>query len=241
MSNFTNSTKFAKLTLSINNSSFMMSLRLAIIVISFVNVSVLANKKLKDSFFKYLLIMSLVDIAYVALISIMYFTVCTGNPGGMCGTDWDYVNLLIYIVFSEFLTSALALFNILLEIFLTVQRIFQISFNKSRLHKLSVFKTCLILFSISLVYYSPTLAMNRIDTVYRENGTRRAYVLSKTPFSKTNLGVALVTGMTVCRIALVTVVLTIVNIVAMIKFNAFLHRKSKLEQKISNIYELCIV
>jgi hypothetical protein len=242
MINTTNITKIDKLSLSINNNSFMMIVRLGVIIISIVNIGVLANKKLKDSLHKYLLVMTIADLVYTTLISIMFFTVCHNNPHGKCGSQIDYFNLVIYIFVSEFLTSSLAIFNILLEIFLTLQRIVIISHINSRLRHASVYKVCLVLFSISLAFYSPMLAVHRIDIINKTTSKHEPvdYKLSRTNFGMTNLSIGMKTVMNIIRIILVTLVLSILNGIVLIKYKAFLVNKKNLKRPQSNFVKTSI-
>jgi hypothetical protein len=145
-----------------------------------------------------------------------------------------FVNLL-----SEYLTSCLALFSILVEILVTFQRMRLISTDTSNLsnepEKHRSYSICAVLLGCSLAVYSPVLCMNEVRTIEtsgwnNETVMRRDYASGKTEFGKTATGLFIVKALTLTRMSLVIVVLTVANVITSIKFTSFYKRKSALKQ-----------
>jgi hypothetical protein len=85
---------------------------------------------------------------------------------------------------------------------------------------------------ISLIVYSPVLFMKTVRVEYSSNSTEVIdFKVTRTEFGKSKAGMWIMIAINSTRIILVTVVLMILNIVAIIKFNTFFERKSNLNSK----------
>jgi hypothetical protein len=223
----------ARVPTSISSGSMLFFFRYMAISFSLLNISVLLNKKLKESLYRFLLIMATVDTLYGIFVLSIVWTECPKENPNECSPYLYLVHLILFIGVSEYLTSCLALFNILLEIFLTTQRIFLIS-NLQIYRNASVKRVCFALLFISLIFYSPVLFMNQITSLYSKNEHSSRVVNFKrvrTEFGKTEYIKWTLIGLNSTRVALVTIVLLILNIVAIIKFNQYFERKFQLNRK----------
>jgi hypothetical protein len=144
-----------------------------------------------------LLAMSVSDLVYSISITMMVpmAKACSWEKENNQSEDADlqvcYVLYTLFLWVSDFLTSCLALFNIILEIFVTCQRIRLMTkgavYNqtKPKLRPLVVFA---LVFAVSLTIYSPVLFMNEVRTEETRNETtgsvRKDYFYEKTISTK---------------------------------------------------------
>ena len=241
-----------KLAMNMNDLIFV--LRCFAFIVSAINISVLANTKLtrKDSLYKYLLVIAVFDSLYSLLLLLVMGVehnvevifsrtlevICSNKKAyegtqTRCDSSRYYIFLGLFLFISEFVTSVFQFFNILLEIFLTLQRIFLISNVRSFLRDTNVKRVCTILFLISFFIHMPIIFMDNIE----ESETRinnmtqiaRHYRLNKTMFGKTTVAKSIMTGLSTSRLVLVTLVLLILNIIAIVKYRAYLKKKWELK------------
>jgi hypothetical protein len=227
--------------LSLNNSLYIMALRLIAFLLSLLNTTVLASPRLKDNLYKYLMLISIADFLYSGSVFVMgvFARLCYAEDPIYCTSSVYHSFLVIYILLSEYVTSCLAFLNIVTENFITLQRIVLISNMQSFLRTVSFKRVC---FGLSLTIFSiyvPVLFMSKIDTIEIKdplNGHSKIdYRLNGTDFGRSPLAKSIVTTLNMIRIGLVTVVLLILNILAIIKFRQYLNRKQHLS-KISILF-----
>ena len=159
--------------IAVSSSVFTVFIRSFAFVVSLMCIWGLFMIRNASSLNKCLLAISFSDALYIFLGLLMYpFRIsCKEDDPALCG---EYVYLLVlinYIVFSEFLTSCLAFFSILMEVFLVIQRIMIVR------NKISLFKNlkgnfiCLTVCIISILIYIPVLFVRRIEP--EENSSTR--------------------------------------------------------------------
>jgi hypothetical protein len=222
-----------KKTIQINQFLALDGIKFASVVTSFINVIVFSQKSMRGHpLFRYLLAMSVSDFVYSLSMVMMIplSTACFWVKENNKDEDVDITICYVFykhnLLFQEYLTSCLALFNIILEIIVTCQRIRLLS-REARSENMSrPWVVCVLAFGFSLAFYSPVLFMNEVYAVETRNETtsavRRDYLYGKTKFGKSVEGLFLAKLLALVRIILVTVVLTIANIIASIKFTAFI-------------------
>jgi hypothetical protein len=157
----------------------------------------------------------------------MMVFVCVPKPGRKCYAGSLYLkffNILQFIFISEYATSALALANIITEIFITAQRLALVTRTPFCIKKVKVKTVCLIILAGSFLAHGPLLFMNKIQSVRDFNKTVD-YRLAKTDFGKHSMGRATVIILTGTRIILVTIVLFVLSIISVIKFHRFYKQK----------------
>ncbi len=216
----------------------IMALRVASILVSLFNVAVLAHQKLKDSVFKYLLVIAVIDAVYFFLIYLLGIltAICVsgGDSTSQCAPDVYYIFLVLFVFLSDFLTSSLALTNILLEIFLTLQRSLIIA-NHARgwLKDATVLKSGTVLFLVSLGCYAPMLLIKKVElaVIASTNSTTPSfdYRLVKSEFGKSKLAAGYQVVINSLRIVLVCGVLFVLNVIVTRRFRDYLKKKNDLK------------
>jgi hypothetical protein len=223
---------------------FIKVLRIISILTSLINIRVLRNPKLKDVTYTYLFVISMGDLAYTSLM--LFYSVlsdlCTTNQ---CNTFFYYIFLLLYVLISEYVTSSLAFFNIIMQVYISFQLFYRVldgssfrSYSHSNIYK-SDSKTkmvIIVLLMISFLAYTPNLFTYHIETVdVKRNKTddidnnEIPFKLARTKFGKTNLSRLLLTCMTCIRIFFVIIVLLVVNICILVKFRKYMRNKTNLK------------
>lgn len=185
---------------------------------SFINTILFLNLRLKDNVYKYYLISSIVDFSYMLIIS---FDVLLN-----CGTPCDLLNgnslekTIYTIVFDDYLTSCLAIFNLIVELFVTIQRYLLISKHKT-LQNQKPFRLMLLISVVSLVYYLPVLCLKKI--IYSENN---GYKLVYTSLGDSKIGRIIPIFLSTIRFFIGSCLLLIINIFTVIKFKVYLREKN---------------
>jgi hypothetical protein len=152
----------------------------------------------------------------------------------------SYALSVLSLLLSEYFTSCLALFNILIEIVITCQRIGLISRGNRIESRNRAWLVCATLFAASLAIYTPVLFINEVDVVetisnQTTNLLERDYTYRKTEFGKSTSGYIVFKIIIIFRVTLVTVVLSIVNVIASVKFTSFFKRKHAIKKSIRGI------
>ena len=211
----------------VTNTNLVFALRVFSFLSSLLTISVLGRtSQLKHGIYRFMLVNVIIDAMYSGLLvlsKIVFVILCNNNAPTECGIWANIFFITFYIYISEYLTSCLAFFNILLEICLTVQRIVIIK-NNTYFRNDRLKLACFLMFVLTFILHSPVLFMYKFGPLNTE-GKRS---LIKTAFGKDSSGKIILTSLSILRIALATVVLLIVNIFAVVKFRQFQKKKLKL-------------
>ncbi len=212
---------------SVENNMFMHGQRIGAFVCSLVSATVFANPKLKKSVYKFFLIQSIADALYsFSLITIApFYDLCSSQSRQFDQHDTElkicYFYMFYAVFMSAFLTTCLSFFSIIDEIYLTLQRIYLVSNERSVLIKKGAnpYLVCLILLPLTLFAHTPVLFLSNINTVEYQLGNRTASVLvfHKTKFAESTEAVVIINLLNAVRMILVHVILLVVNIIAIIK------------------------
>jgi len=213
--------------------------RLGYIILSFfgsffqvLNLFVLSSKELKDSSYKYMFANSLNNLLYLMFIVLyhIYFIITSVNQ------KKSYLFLLCHIAILEYLTSCMAIFNLIAQIILSTQRILLI-LNKQIFQNISPYRGIAIITVISLVYYIPVLTIQKIDLVtktttnYTNQINEQNYAIVSTDFGRTSFGKTIRTILSIGRIVLATVILSVVNMINYYLFKKFFDKKINLTKR----------
>ena len=198
------------------------------------NLFVLSSKKLKDSSYKYMFANSLNNLLYFLLVMLfhIYFIIT------LIHQKKSLLFLICQIAILEYLTSCMAIFNLIVQILLSIQRILMI-LNKQLFQNLSPYRGIIVITIFSLFYYIPVLTIQKIElasltnmtTNHTNHGYEQNYAIVSTEFGKTSFGKSIRTILSIGRIVLATVVLSIVNIVNYYLFRKFFDKKVNLTKK----------
>jgi hypothetical protein len=230
--------------IQVNKFSFLDGMKCTAALMSLVNVGVFAQPSMRyHPILQYLLAMSIADAVYTLSMTLIipFSSWCGWLQDNNNYKDFDLITCLPtlwhYKLVSEYFTSCLALFNILVEIHITCQRIKLIS-KEARNNEIEhrPWIACVIIALVSLTVYSPVLFINQARTVEIRNETtgsiQRGYFNEKTDFGNSSEAKLIEQMLLFTRIFLISVVLTVVNSIASIKYTAFYKRKSALKELI---------
>jgi hypothetical protein len=216
---------------SINNNSMVITFRVLALVFTLGNIVILFRIRKNNSLNMFMLIVGIVDALYTffVLFLLMFVRFCANDPE-RCGNTGYLLFLVLFILISEYLTTGLQVFNIILEIFLTFQRLALISNFKWFPKEVNVKLVCCSLMSLCLILYSPILFMYNIQVEFHSHGnvTKVIHKLSKTSFGRSYLAMSILSALSAIRISLVSVVLLILNLITVIRFKAYLRKKLKI-------------
>ena len=215
---------FDKKHLAIQNSAFNAFLRLFALPASLICVWILFKIRNVSSLNKCLLAMSFSDALYTLsfLIGHAIFSVCTEDDPVKCGKILYLGFLVNYITISEFLSSCLAFFNILMETFLMIQRIMIVRNNFSSFKNLKGNFICSTVCIISILIYFPVLFAKLIEPVrYTSTSSLNktiadAYEFRKTKFGGSFLFTCYINTVTLARVLLATIILLALDILLII-------------------------
>lgn len=132
---------------------------------SIINIAVLAHPLIQKSSdtFKYLLNISIFELLYLApLLATNLINKACAASSTLCSPGAQYTALFMAISIQNYLSASIAIYNINMEIFLTVQRVFSFE-NKKFPSKLTVRQVIMINLVISLVFYTPLLFFTIIE------------------------------------------------------------------------------
>lgn len=189
------------------------------------NIAVFLNRQLKDPTYTFLLAEACVDLCYVSMLAFYLMFRC-----GLSQCEQRKLQLpyqIYVLVVANYLTSCMAINNIIIELFLSVQRLCIIS-NWSFLQNISAPRGVLVILTISAVYYSPVLFLNKISSQTNAQGSV-VFSLPLTDFGSSELGRITPAILITIRLSLATVGLFSVNLFMFFKFHKHLEKKSRLK------------
>nr|QVK45838.1 G protein-coupled receptor [Proales similis] len=183
--------------------------------------------KLEHEIFKFMKLISLVDLFYLMFISLFFLSRCKAS---WCQFSTSYVSQLYLIVVDAYLTSCMAIFNILIDLTISVQRFLIVS-NVKVFEKLRFWRIVIPIGLVSLVYYTPELFTKRIvqvqlsDTERGANSTRIGFALEPNAFGETQASRLILSMLGIIRGPGTLVLLLIINSATVLNFRRLLTRK----------------
>ena len=173
-----------------------------------VNILVFLNLSLKETVFKFLIVISINDFLYCfteSLRDVIYLTKL-----------FNVYTLQFYeIIVIYYFLGCLAILNILCELFISLQRYFLVV-NSECLHNVSFVNSILFMGSISFAYYIPRLFMRQVDEHVAKP------ILDYNNFGKSLTGKILQLTLQITRISLIILCLPAVNILTCVKMKKFI-------------------
>lgn len=195
-------------------------------ITSLINILVLSNKKLKDPVYSYYLTSTIIDFIYITIIAFKIFIVC----GSKCNFRKNHLSTLIYnLYFQDYFTSCLAINNILLEIYVSLQR-FMIISNKKFLQNSRPILVIVFISIFSIFYYLPVIFLKRLVSIPNEN-----FVLENTKFGSSSFGKIISIILSLTRLILASMVLFLINWFNLTGFRKLMAKKSHLAFKIEDL------
>ncbi|RNA04434.1 hypothetical protein BpHYR1_052027 [Brachionus plicatilis] len=192
---------------------------------SVVNTLMFWKLRFKDQVYKYYLISSIFDTLYMFSI-FLYTLIACGYPCEKLNKN-GLIKFIYLIAVYDYLTSCIAIYNILIEIFVTTQRYFLIS-RKKTLQNLNPNLVMFITILVSLLYYSPIVFLKKICFT-----ANIGFTMVYTNFGLSEVGRLVPIVLSSIRLILASVILLIANIFTLIEFKKYL--KQKRLMKFSNL------
>jgi hypothetical protein len=217
-----------------------------------VNIIIFSHKTFKDKIFTYLLFHSTAEFLYLFMMNFI--------PFPYCGVYCDFtvrnsrISILIELVIDDYLTSCLAIFNILLEVFISLQRYSLLSsiscfrFNFLNMNS-SPYYVLIIIGIISLLYYLPIFLIFEISQIddtmipnrLKMNG-EKYFVKTSTQFSIEHESVQEYFEFIVnfFRGPVCMAMLTLINLLTLLKFRKQIKKKIKIKSNYTLIFSISI-
>jgi hypothetical protein len=173
--------------------------------------------------------MACVDSLHISMVFLTRFTViaCHERPTEICA-HFHYALYTAFIWISDYLTSCLALFNVLLEIFITLERLYSVTnLLPSTKSSTKIIVVSLVIFIISFTVYTPVLFMDHVEMkLYQdpEMGFKQ-YQLGKTAFGKSQAASIIMNSINIFRVFLFSFVLFILNLITVVRLKRHLLRR----------------
>lgn len=213
-------------------TNFFIIIRCAALGAALVNTVVFLT--LRKFVFKYLLVMSISDALYeILLIATTATNFYANDPNVTSQAVYTSQQMRIYL--SDYLTTCMAVFNVVIECLLTTHRIILLTRSRPKSEKTRAssslqlvrhpFSVSSIIFGLLLLVYSPVMF------IYQSKKDKQGYIYSKTEFGQSRLGVIVLNTLNVSRIVLTLVILSILNTIAILKFKRYFRRKKELSGK----------
>lgn len=178
------------------------------VITNTLNIAVFFNPKMKDPSFKYMRAIAFSDLVYLGLASYSFMEFCFDCP------SYYSFQMQAYIIYVDmYASSCLAIFNVFLDIALSLQRL-SIILNRKFSDKTHC---CLIsiLFLIAFFYYSPVLVLTSVIPFSSKNGTNTSesfFRAAPNEYGNTLAGKITPIVLTAFRIFLGLIVLTLINV-----------------------------
>lgn len=184
-----------------------------------INISVFSRMKLKNDVLKYSLVISIADLLYSSIIIEISLVQFFGQA-----LNHQAINLINGKLLDEYFTSCIAIFILLIDVYISLQRYFLVT-NKYTWHMKSVpFEASLMMIlMLSLIFYLPSLALFRVEHICGD-----VYILDSTEFGRTTFGVVIRIVLNTGRILLLICVLPVINIFIWIQLKRAMKKKKML-------------
>jgi hypothetical protein len=199
-------------------------------ITNILSIIVFSNKKMKDVSFKYMLAASFGDLIYLLLLTYNYTVFCPNFIN-----THKFGQQIYIIIVKQYLTSCLAIFTILIDLILSIQRYFILS-NDKRSYLFKPYKCIiLIVFIISFIFYMPVLFQNNIlAKINSESDNIVEYSLIETEFGKSSMGNYLLIILSLIRIFLGIILLSFINLINAIIFRKRFENRLKSKIRLTN-------
>ncbi len=221
-----NKTLVNSTSVHINNAlplSFYLSLIVSIfgVVTNLLNIFVFLSNRanMKHQIFTFMLAISSVDLAYCALLTYKSWSTCE-----RCQLYTVYFTQLYTLIVFDYITSCLAIFNILIDIIVSFER-YLIVVNSRYLRRISTQAVIWFVGVFSLLYYSPVLFMKSIEAI--ENSSE-SFRLVLTSFGRSILAKIVLIVLQSVRIFLSVLLLPTINILTAVQLKRVVKVRSTL-------------
>jgi hypothetical protein len=199
------------------------------LITNLINMIIFSNKCFREKIFRYLIVHSISETLYFFFTILLFFPYCVW----ICPKEISssYFSNMIILYIDKYLTSVLALFSLMIEMKITIQRYLVVK-NEKIVSSINYLKQVGIIFTISSIVYMPELFFNKIIKLQvNQTESKHFYRVTKTDHGiKYNGTYSMVVNL--IRGPIFVSVLTIFNLLTIIKFRKQMETK-KLIKRIS--------
>ena len=209
-------------------SSIYISLCAFGIITNSLNIYVFYQLGLENRTFKYILMVSIADLTYLVIFVVQCVLVLRNST---------YIEKLFEIIFVNYLTSALAIFVVLIELVNSFER-YLILKNNSYFKTISSNLLILICVIISLILYFPLSVSNDIQTksiTLSNDANFVHYKLELNNFGTSKAYDIIVKLIWSIRIFLSAFLLTLINIISAVELKKRLNKRGKLQLNLTHM------
>lgn len=192
------------------------------------NIAVFANSKMQISTFRYMLATSINDFIYLTFCMFLSLDYCVN-----CSSKTSYIYSVYLLLLDDYFTSCQAVYCILIEIVLSIQR-YKIVTNKTS-KEVIPYKVVLTLLLIpSLVSYLPILFVKEIKS-NTANGLINYQLIYKKNGNSDKLCQTVYLILSTIRMVLGVFVLSFINIKTGIRFSKIFHNKITIKNELQRM------
>lgn len=184
---------------------------------SVINFTIFWCLRKKDQIYKFYFFSSIADFLYMLMISVYVLFSC-GSPCENLNSKKLYRQIYM-IALDDYLTSCLAIYTIIIELFVTIQRYCMFttkSYFQSQQPNIVMISTTVF----SLVFYTPVVFLKKI--VYLGENS---YEIQYTKFGLSKPGRVIPIVLSTIRLFIASIVLLVINIFTLVKFKKYLKKK----------------
>lgn len=202
-------------------------------VTNFICIIILLKIRLKEKLFQLFLISSYNNFLYLMMCSFVFIVNCDY----ICTLDGSYISRLYEMLIYNYLTSVVALFNVCIQILISIEILIIITkYEIKTKFKISFKLTVLVLILISLGLYVPTILSRRIVIgSIKVNDTNSSiannFILVRTEFGLSHWYKACVIFVSLLRGPLALIIISSINLMNFNKLKKFLNEKYLLQFK----------
>lgn len=192
------------------------------ILASSFNIIIFWNLRERDQIYKFYFFSSIADALYMTMISLYVLFSC-GIPCENLNGKQLYRHVYM-IVLDDYVTSCLAIYTILIELFITIQRYCMFTTNAIlQTQRPKIFMAIICLFS--LVFYIPVLFLKKIVHLGKNE-----YKIENTKFGLSAAGRVIPIVLSSIRLFVASFLLLVINIFTLIKFKKYLKKKKAMKK-----------
>ncbi|CAF1012232.1 unnamed protein product [Brachionus calyciflorus] len=197
-------------------------------ITSLINIFIFYKIRLKDQIFKYYLTTSIIDFGYTLILGLNSIVNC----GTSCKERTEsLVGKFYELILCEYLTSSFAITGILIDLFVSVQRLLVVVSNPV-LTYLNPSFVVIVLITAGLFYYIPVLFVKKISEI-----GPKVYKLQYTQFGNSEFGKVVPIFLSSIRLILASVILFIINLFTLFQLTKRIKKESIVNIFVSNLNE----
>lgn len=188
------------------------------VVTNFISIIVCLNPRLKYPVFKFMLLTSINDCLYCFILAFESISFCNS-----CYAHVNFYTNVYTVYVAGYISSSLAILNILIELFISLER-YLIILNSPYLKQISYIHVTILLMILSFVYYVPVLFASKVVLVQGSG-----YTIHKTEFGKASGEIILIL-LQGSRLIISVLIIPLLNTVIIVSLSSMLKKRASIVQ-----------